>query len=373
MLSPLPTASNEPPESGVAEYTASLVRCLEVPITVLAQRQAMPGPFGAATVLRVWNPNLRLALQVKAAVTGIEAEILHVQHEFNLYGGLLRGALLTPLLIWLRQRVRIVTTIHGIVAPQDVTKPFLARNSLPPSAELVRSALALSYRGLDAASDLLIVHHDYFRNVLAESYGIEATKIAVIPHGVAGEASPAQRADKKSGKNVLCLGFLTGYKLPELLVEVAESRAITGATFTFCIGANPRLKSRAYRDRLAQLERRVRALEPITEWNGYVPDEALAATLAAADVLVLPYTECVAVSGVLGLARQWQLPVCYSQPLRPLFGTSSLEFALTPRALAQAIVRALSTEVTPAGSGFIPWRDAADATQAVWERLQSRR
>jgi glycosyltransferase involved in cell wall biosynthesis len=374
MLSPLPAGPDHPPESGVAEYTASLVRCLDTPITVLAQKQAASTSLGLAMVARVWKPNLGLPLQVKGALAGIKPEIVHVQHEFNLYGGLLQGTLLTVLLKWIRSRgTRTVTTVHGVVAPEDVTPPFLVRNGLPRYANAVRSAFRLSYRAIDASSDLLVVHHEHFRDVLVHAYGVRAEKVIIIPHGADDNPSYAQASPKQPGKNVLCLGFLTGYKLPELVVEVAESGAIPDATFTFCVGINPRLRNRLYLDRAAALERRVHALGPRAAWNGYVPDDALGATLQSADVLVLPYTECVSVSGISALARQWRLPVCYSQPLQHLFGPGPLEFELDSRALAAAIVRAFAGEANSSKSGFVPWQEAARATQAAWVQLLASR
>lgn len=370
ILSPLPSGPDEPPESGVAGYTAALIEYLNVPVTVLAQKGALTGAPGLATIAPLWEPNLSLPIRVWRAVGRIAPDILHVQHEFNLYGGLPQGMFLTAILLWLRKRgLKTVTTVHGVVPLNAVSAEFLLRNSLPGPVSFVRHAFRLSYRAIEAASDLLIVHHDYFRHVLIDDYGIDPARVNVIQPGSREVAYDATTVPKQVGKSVLCLGFLTGYKLPELLVEVAESDAMPDALFTFCVGINPRIRTRQYRDRADSLERRVRALGPRAVWRGYVPDEALAATIQSADVIVLPYTECVSVSAVAALARQWRVPLCYSRALRPLFGPGRLEFELNSGALSAAILSALSGVPNAIDSMFIAWRDAAAATTNAWSKL----
>lgn len=371
VLSPLPARSERPPESGVAEYTAALVRSLDFPVALLAQEGALPTGIGKATIAGFWKPNLALPLLVRRALKRVRPEILHVQHEFNLYGGLLQGFFLTSFLIGLRRSgLRILTTVHGIVARSDVTLSFLERNSLPRSAKLVRWAFALSYWGIGNSSDLLIVHHRHFRDILVRDYNIPDHKIRVIPHGSRDYQSNPVRSPSKRGQTILCIGFLAGYKLPELLVDVAESGALPDATFVFCVGLNPRVTGRPYLARAAELERRIRRLEPAAVWKGYIPDEELPATFASADVVVLPYTECVSVSGISALAQQWRVPICYSRPLRPLFGPGPFEFSLDSPSLTEAILKALTVpvEVPPQ---FISWSQAADETVAAWQVVAS--
>jgi glycosyltransferase involved in cell wall biosynthesis len=230
-------------------------------------------------------------------------------------------------------------------------------------------AFGIAYRAIAASSDLLIVHHQYFRQVLAQSYGIQSSKVVVIPHGAPDANGAHHRDANPSRRRILILGFLAGYKLPEILVEVAKMDAVPNATFDFCVGANPRIRDRAYLRRYGELERQVRGLGSRAIWHGYIPEDSLAATIDQADVVVLPYAECVSVGGVAALAQRSRTPICYSRPLRPLFGPGPLEFELDGPALADAIIRSFSAGATPLVSGFASWTDAARATEAVWSRL----
>jgi glycosyltransferase involved in cell wall biosynthesis len=294
--------------------------------------------------------------------------VLHVQHEFNLYGGLFQSALLTVALISMRRKgTRILTTVHGVVDPDEVTSAFLQRNSLPRSARVVRAGFRVAYRALAASSDILIVHHDHFREVLIEAYGVAEKQLLTIKPG-ANLAGPEERREVRRGQ-VLTLGFLTGYKLPEVVVEVAESETLPGTRFRFCVGKNPRIDDRGYAARYAELERRVRALGARAEWSGYIPDAELDAAFANAEVLVLPYTECVSTSAVAAAAQRSRTAICYSRALRPLFGEGPLEFELNAPALTGALSRALNGNIGSTTDQFIPWAEAADLTQAAWRRL----
>jgi glycosyltransferase involved in cell wall biosynthesis len=372
MLSPVPSGAGQLPESGVAAYSAALLKAMAGPteVIVLAQKSAPLAPLGTATVSPVWSPSLLVAEQVSDAVCRNRPDLLHVQHEFNLYGGLLKGSLLTLMLIGLRRRgLRIVTTVHGVVAPEHVTKDFITRNALPGSIRYVQMAFRTAYRALAKSSNLLVVHHSYFLDILVQSYGLNPETVGIIQPG-APEANGFQSTvSGMHGKCILALGFLTGYKLPELLVDVAESNAIPDVTFNFCIGANPRINDRKYRERYRRLEERVKSLGSRATWSGYVPDEALAATLDRADVLVLPYTECVSISAVAALAQRSRTPICYSRPLRPLFGPGPLEFELEAGTLTNALVSALSNGAPPASRQFTSWPQCALTTLATWRHL----
>jgi len=370
LVSPVPARADQLPESGVAAYTAQLVSAMssDVDVQVLAQATAAPRLLGHARVMPTWIPNRQLPGQVRRAVSEFQPDVLHVQHEFNLYGGLFQSAVLTAALISMRRKgVRILTTVHGVVDPAEVTPAFLRRNSLPGSARLVRAGFRLAYRALAASSDILIVHHDHFREVLVGEYGIHERQLLTIKPGAHLAGAPQRRNAGQA--QVLTLGFLTGYKLPEVVVEAAESAALPGIRFRFCVGQNPRILDRGYAARYADLERRVRALGDRAEWSGYIPDEDLDAAFASAEVLVLPYTECVSTSAVAAAAQRSRTVICYSRPLRPLFGPGPLEFELNAAALAGALGRALDGSRGQVTNQFIPWSEAAAQTEAAWRRL----
>lgn len=375
IISPVPAAIAGRPESGVAHYTHKLIRSASggSDITVIGQASAPLGRIGGARVLPTWTPDLRLPGQVDKALAALRPDIVHVQHEFNLYGGLLAGGMLTGALFRMHwQGTKILTTVHGVVHPDEVNLAFLRRNGLPSSPRLVRVAFQAAYRTIAASSDLLIVHHDYFRDLLIDCYGVQPRKVQTIRPGADRHSADQLSPQRPPEPVVLILGFLTGYKLPEIVVDVAESSDLPNIRFRFCVGRNPRLVSPEYEARYQSLERRVRRLSAErAEWSGYIPDAELTDAFCRASVLVLPYTECLSTSAVAGGAADSGIPICYSRPLRPLFGASPLEFELSRSSLAVAIKAALTGAEAPATGQFGTWEEAARLTEHWWRRLAS--
>jgi glycosyltransferase involved in cell wall biosynthesis len=372
MLSPLPTERRER-QSGVAAYTSSLLQGLSpgADVVVIAQRSAQTGSLGPVQIVPTWTPDARVVGQVWRAIRNLPADLLHVQHEFNLYGGVFPTSLLTAGLIGIRRSgLPIVTTIHGVINPADVTDALLRRNGLPGPPSFIRLAFRASYRAISAASETIVVHHEHFGEVLTAHYGVPRAKVRTVPMG--REPLSTCGRDGRAGRRVLVLGFLTGYKLPELVADVAESGLFPGGFFRFCVGSHPRVDSPRYRERYRRLEDRVRSLEGRAEWLGYVPDEQLPSTLAQSDILVLPYTECISMSGVASLADATGLSICYSRALRPLFGPGPLEFEMSKEALVVSLERAVGKGGAGSRTIFVPWPEATAATELLWRTVVGR-
>jgi glycosyltransferase involved in cell wall biosynthesis len=260
----------------------------------------------------------------------------------------------------------VVTTLHGIVQPDDVTDEFLARSYLPRHERIARTAFRAAYRLIDAASSAIIVHHEYFAKALSDNYGIDSRKIHVVPFGVEEVRSTTETISEHR-RTALMFGFLTGYKLPEVVVDLAESDLMPDWSFRFCVGKNPRMSSDSYRDRYEALRARVENLEGSrAKWSGYVPEDELPAVFGEAEVLILPYTECLSGSAVANLARSYGIGVCYSRQLEPIFGESQAMFSLDE---SRSLSDAISFSATTRGSDTTTsprWADACRRTEEIW-------
>lgn len=372
MLTPVPSRGE--PLSGVAAYSASLTAAIsnEIDLSLIVQRSADVATWTGRPLVPSWTRGPALPRQVLQAARDRRLSLLHVQHEFNLYGGVLQSFLLTGALAVLGGRgIKVVTTLHGVVDPADVDADFLGANALPRAVPLVRAGLAAGYRTLCAASDVVIVHHEHFRQILSEEYKVRSAKIAVVPLGTAARQAVPRRA--ASPPQVLVLGFLTGYKRPEVVAELAEASALAGVHFRFCVGRNPGNATDAYEQRYQDLARRVGALPGRATWSGYIPDDELEDAFLQARVLILPYTECLSASAVASMALACGTTIVYSSPLAPLFGPGPLQFDLDRFSLEQAIDRALAGTENGAVPFLATWDAVAKATEAVWNDVLSPR
>jgi glycosyltransferase involved in cell wall biosynthesis len=370
IVSPLPASLGSDPASGVGQYLVEILERLSdrFEVVVLAGSETRLRAIGDARVIPTWSPDSRCVPQVIRTLRSIRPDIIHLQHEFNLFGGLLPTALLTGTIAAGRVIGRPpVVTIHGVVDKSAVTPAFLAMNHLPASPSAARASLSFAYRSIARASSKVIVHHKHFKRVLTESFSVDPEKVNVIPFGSDVQLPHRSRsATREAGSpRVLVFGFLTGYKSPELVVQLAEEALIPDAHFRFCIGINPRASSPEHLKRYEHLAARVQRLGSGATWSGYAPDHELPDIFGTSDIVVLPYTECLSGSAVASLAQAHGVSVCHSRELRPLFGSGSAEFELTTASLARAI--AATHGCTPAKkAGGASWTDTATLNELTW-------
>ena len=370
LISPLPAGQGSEPESGVGHYLVEILERLSdrFDVTVLAGSDTNYRRIGRAKVVPTWTPDSRCVYQILSALRSVRPDVIHLQHEFNLFGGLLPTALLTGTIAAGRALGRPpVTTIHGVIDKSAITPAFLARNDLPTWPLAARASLSLAYRIITMASSKVIVHHEHFQSVLRDSYGADGTKIEVIPFGSDHQSvpRPTTTTRRSNGTTILVFGFLAGYKMPELVVQLAEERLLPNAVFRFCVGRNPRVASAEYVKRYSDLADRVHALGSRAIWSGYVPDDELPDIFSSSDVVVLPYTDCLSGSAVASLAQAHGVSVCYSRALRPLFGTSSAEFELDTRSLACAI-SARQGRTPDQNAELTTWAESAERNESIW-------
>ena len=386
VVSPLPARNVARPESGVAQYVALLAGQLQADgeVRILGQKGCCVAALPAdVTAEECWRPGLWAARDVDRRLEELRPSVIHLQHEYSLFGGLVATARMTSVVGRRSKECQVVTTLHSVVSPGMADASFLRRNGFPPIAVLGRLALRVSLRRIRSASSVVVVHHEYFRGILVEAYGFDPGRVRVIPMGSGearkesdgarllghGENTGAVSSSSGSGRLPVALvfGFLASYKLPELVVAAARRMKDCDVRFAFCVGFNRRARTRRYRRRYEALHRAVAELGEQASWCGYIPDEAVAKVFARSDVLVLPYTDCVSVSAVAGLAASYGVAVCYSSVLEPVLGVGGCRFALTAESLEDAIRRALAGGAWKSSTvEIVPWTEVAQETVMAW-------
>lgn len=323
--------------SGVASYTANLAHGLAghgARVTVVAPREAGEAARtldGPVTVERCFRRGpTALATAARAALrTG--APVVHLQHEVFLFGGAGHVPGIVPALMGLRQRRRVVATMHQVVDPRGVDGDFTRLHRVRVPAPVARTALGGLQRTVSGLAHRVIVHEPAFAGVVGGA--------AVIPHGIEERTTPG-RADARrrlglseDRLNVLCFGFLAPYKGFHTALEAA-SLAGDRVEMVVAGGDHPRLSGRdAYADGLR------RRWDGTARFTGYVPDADVDAWFGAADVALYPYPRPFSSSGALALALAHRTPVLLSPPLAATTGAApALVAPEDPTALADRLV-----------------------------------
>ena len=204
-------------------------------------------------------------------------DVVSLQHEFGIYGGLGGGHILAMLR---DLRIPVVTTLHTVLDAPDVTQ----RRAMDQLAEL---------------STRLVVMTQRSRDVLCTEYNIPANKIDVIVHGIPDTpfADPDVCKDQFGieGKYVgLTFGLLSPNKgieivlqaLPDVIREVPDFvYLILGATHPSLV----RTEGERYRISLERKAKELGLQKHVIFYNRFVELDELTEFLGAADLYITPY------------------------------------------------------------------------------------
>ncbi len=224
-------------------------------------------------------------------------------------------------------------------------------------------------------TDALIVHTAGLRESLLNELGIDAPPVAVVEHGVWSVTRQGRQGGQVGGRTrLLFFGVIRRNKGLEILL--AAMRSLDSCVLRI-VGA---AEDAAYREEVLALGRRVQPGH-VQAKIGYVTDSEADQEFSAADLVVLPYREFGAQSGVLWLAVAHGKPVvvtdvgALAESVRRLGNgliakagdvealVHAIDSAIQPAALARLTAAAESAE---SGAG---WGSAARDTLQVYARF----
>ena len=225
-------------------------------------------------------------------------DVVHIQHEFGLFGRHL-GIAVIPLIMQFRLiGIPIVTTLHTVYS------------EIPENHQLIFQSIFLN-------SDRVVVHESYQQRSLQKVLSEElASKICIIPHG-AREVTALPDAKESLGlpvdkKIILIIGYFRPSKNFELVIDIfPEILKQFPEAILVVAGKN---RGREHLDYRNMLFNKI-AQSPETEYiyliRGQLPQHVFDTILSAADVVVLPYRN-VSQSGILAHCLAFGKPIITS-------------------------------------------------------------
>ncbi len=284
--------STYPPQRcGIATFTSDLAAAVGDREIVALQPPVKPGFYPAEVTLRITRD---VAADYLTAARWIDArpfDVVSVQHEYGIWGGP-DGAYVLDFIKALQTPV--VTTLHTVLqTPTPSQRRILT--------ELVHLAAETVVMSESAAS------------LLTRAYGIDPTRLEVVPHGVPSMPIVAPDTVKPqlglTGHTVILsfglLGPGKGYE-SAIAAMPAVVRADPTAVYVIVGATHPDLLlsvGESYRKRLAQLAASLGVADRVRFVGRYVAASELALWLSAADIFVTPYPNMEQiVSGTLSYA-----------------------------------------------------------------------
>jgi glycosyltransferase involved in cell wall biosynthesis len=294
----------------------------------------------AVSLLRLAGMRARLARAIEGAQA--RAVVSTMPHLFNRF-------MLGPVK---RSGARFITTIHD-AAPHPGDRIHVPMRFVRAEA---------------AAADAIVTLSAHVREQVAQWPQAKGKPIALVPHGVFGDAAPAaRRRDAHAPLRLLFLGRLLPYKglnlltaaYRRLLAEGVDARLrVLGAGNAALLGATGDLPH-------------------FTLENRWASDEEMQAAARAADIVVLPYTEA-SQSGVVPMAMGAATPVVATRigglAEQVIDGETGLLCSPDADAIARALARLaqdgtlyerLSRGAAAHAATALSWR----AIAAVYQRL----
>jgi glycosyltransferase involved in cell wall biosynthesis len=299
-------------------------------------------------------------------------KVIHLQHEFNLFGGASTVFLYLLLLRKLRQSgLSIVVTFHGVVSPKLIDRQFNSINQIQLPVVVTRVLFDLIFRLSARYIDTVIVHEAYFKNVLVDEYGYNIESVTVIFHGVEDLKSHFTQAEarEKMGigidkRVVLFFGFLAGYKGLDLLLDTFE--ALDKEKYVLIIaGGKPRRveSDKNYLKWYNSIIERISKMPNVIK-KGFVPNEQVQEYFAATDVLVLPYLVMLSASGPMSFAIGYNKPFLASSAFEGVL-PEAIVFDKNAEALSRKIVECF--EAKKIFQGYLNGMKE----ERLWERISA--
>ena len=320
-------------EGGVAHYTANLVQSLTAQTANVILLSNSPSAKNSVrskdnnpknlTIHICWKRGLFYPFQIFKEAARRSMNVVHVQHEFFLFGGSF-SALLFPMLLLLLKFLRkpIVVTLHGIIPLSEVNRQFLRENKLNGESTILKLGSVFCVKATLLLANAAVVHERCFVDLLRADYKCEK-KVVVIPHGIEKAPMKLMQNEAKAKLGlldrtvILFFGYISHYKGLETLVEGFGQKAKQHKDWVLIIGGgeNPRLKTKySYRNCFRELRRKALTLAPHqTIFTGFLREEELPIYFSAADLVVFPHKVAMSASGPLAFAIGYEKPVLLSK------------------------------------------------------------
>lgn len=344
-----PQNCKHPKMGGVASYTHNLVNSISREghdVIVFSERiQDTESNYieNSIMIKRCWNKGIIYPFQILYNIIFLNLDIIHIQHEYFLYGNGISAALF-PILQFLLKFLNkpIIVTVHGVIPLSKLNDEFIKQNKLNGKKSILKSTLYLFTKFIVLLSDNVIVHEDKLKDILVEEYKCNNSKICVIHHGIENRTDiiennrAKQMLSQENKKIVLFFGYLTGYKGIELLIESFDHIYNKDIMLIIAGGEHPRLRGEeSYKDYINELKNMAKRKNII--FTDFIPEERIGLYFSAADVVVCPYTVFMAGSGSLALSMAYFRPFIVSEELKDMIKSDQLTFKNDARDLAKKI------------------------------------
>jgi len=290
--------STYPPiECGIASYTQYLsdaIKECKKEVQVISQVGA-----SGEKVFPVFSPgDSDISNKLFHLASKITPDVIHIQHEFGLYGSEHGIQIIDFILRCKIEDVPVVTTLHTVNENAGRGEHIILENIIKNSSAI-------------------IVHEEYQKKIINELFGFN-DKIFVIAHGVRNCNHHPEAKDLlkiKDKKVILLAGYFRPTKCFDKIVRLFPKVVKKIETAVLLVAGKMRgLEHSDYQDYFFNLINNSPVKKNIHVLRGQFPQYTFDIIMSAADIIVLPY-EIGAQSGILAQSSAFNIPAVTSDLL----------------------------------------------------------
>jgi glycosyltransferase involved in cell wall biosynthesis len=341
----------------------------------------------------VWSSHL-YPFQIFRQLLRDQPNIVHIQYEFSTFGPFWANLLVPFLLFFMKlTRSRIVITVHSVIPTADMDNelvekffPKLARTGV--ARTLIKFYLVLLYGTIIRFSDKIIVHGNYYKTALIESYKAPPWKIDTISHGV-NEKTCVNNTTFKSWKKrvgrhkvILFFGDVSPRKDIETLIRAFDVFVRKHQDYLLIIAGREEARYRPFCSGLRSTVRELGVSANVT-FTGFISDEEIHVLYSISEFIVLPYLYGFeGPSGPLAFAIEHGIPIIGNKVghlkeeinnmkegiLIPPRNVQALSQAMAKLALDRALRKRISNNLTKKAKTE-QWRAVAARTYDLYDQL----
>ncbi len=161
-------------------------------------------------IKQVWSKSYKYFIEIWREIKKDKPDVIHLQHELNMYGGGATAVIFPWLVMALRLTgYRVVVTIHAAVYKKQINKEFtklFQQESIRPV--ILKIFFYYIYKTISLAAHQIIVHTNLTKDIITTDYGVDKNKVHVIPAAI-----PQKKIDNSNKeKYFLYFGYMVRRK-----------------------------------------------------------------------------------------------------------------------------------------------------------------
>lgn len=218
-------------------------------------------------------------------------DVVHIQHEYNLLGNYGLPFFVLYFLLFFGN-CKVVTTMHTVLSQKEKLKGSKIKIFLRKMLYFTQNRI------INWFSDSVVVHANFFKEILANEYGVRKSKVAIFPQGII-ENVPKYNKEKikkelkLSGPVYLLMGSMVPDHGHDIIVRQADKIGKT-----VLIVANPGSVNDRNSDRTRKYLEENKKIAEQNNFNKFVRFDVSDITdkkpewwkyFSAADLVLLPY------------------------------------------------------------------------------------